>query len=371
MINLRYHIVSITAVFLALGIGLVFGSSFIDAATVEGLRDNLEAIEGQNDALRDENTHLRQQIDAFEDDQDALTQELAQLVDGRLAGVPVVVLTVEGVDPDTVQSTADAIAAAGADLGGVLRLTERLALDDDAEVTDLADVLQLGVDDPARLRASLARRLGTELATAAAPVVPDGPVDPAATDTTPADDTATTDPGGATTTTVAGGGVATPEPELLAALRGAGFVELDAPAEAPEGFVVVPAAGLRLVVVAGGGSVLGDGDLLDALVERVAADVVEGQPGPVVVAAQRGPEPGADLPDGTDPDAERVAFVGPLRDSDTLRGRLSTVDHLERFSGLLATVLAVEHGGAGQRGHYGVGPGAQGLVPPPLTPEGG
>jgi hypothetical protein len=33
MINLRYHIVSITAVFLALGIGLAFGAAFIDRAT--------------------------------------------------------------------------------------------------------------------------------------------------------------------------------------------------------------------------------------------------------------------------------------------------------------------------------------------------
>jgi hypothetical protein len=37
MINLRYHIVSLTAVFLAIGIGLAFGSSFLDQATVDGI----------------------------------------------------------------------------------------------------------------------------------------------------------------------------------------------------------------------------------------------------------------------------------------------------------------------------------------------
>ena len=35
MINLRYHIVSITAVFLALGIGLTLGSTFLDRVTVD------------------------------------------------------------------------------------------------------------------------------------------------------------------------------------------------------------------------------------------------------------------------------------------------------------------------------------------------
>ena len=39
MINLRYHIVSITAVFLALAIGVVMGTSFLSRATVDLLND--------------------------------------------------------------------------------------------------------------------------------------------------------------------------------------------------------------------------------------------------------------------------------------------------------------------------------------------
>ena len=40
MINLRYHIVSIVAVFLALGIGVLMGSTIVDRAIVSTLRSS-------------------------------------------------------------------------------------------------------------------------------------------------------------------------------------------------------------------------------------------------------------------------------------------------------------------------------------------
>ena len=42
MINIRYHIVSITAVFLALTVGMVVGSTFIGGQTVETLKSRLD-----------------------------------------------------------------------------------------------------------------------------------------------------------------------------------------------------------------------------------------------------------------------------------------------------------------------------------------
>ena len=44
MINLRYHIVSLTAVFLAIGIGLTLGSTFLDRATVDNLNGQLDSL---------------------------------------------------------------------------------------------------------------------------------------------------------------------------------------------------------------------------------------------------------------------------------------------------------------------------------------
>ena len=50
MINLRYHIVSIIAVFLALAIGVVMGTSFLGKATVDQLKTQISRAESRIDA---------------------------------------------------------------------------------------------------------------------------------------------------------------------------------------------------------------------------------------------------------------------------------------------------------------------------------
>ncbi|MBV9664035.1 MAG: copper transporter, partial [Actinobacteria bacterium] len=44
MINFRYHLVSLTAVFLALAIGIAMGATVVDQATVKLLRSQLESV---------------------------------------------------------------------------------------------------------------------------------------------------------------------------------------------------------------------------------------------------------------------------------------------------------------------------------------
>ena len=61
MINLRYHIVSIVAVFLALGIGLALGSTFVDSILVNELKDQVDEFEiEQQDALELRDTAIAQ-----------------------------------------------------------------------------------------------------------------------------------------------------------------------------------------------------------------------------------------------------------------------------------------------------------------------
>ena len=45
MLNLRYHIVSVVAVFLALGIGLALGSTFVDSILVNELEDQVNQLD--------------------------------------------------------------------------------------------------------------------------------------------------------------------------------------------------------------------------------------------------------------------------------------------------------------------------------------
>ena len=63
MINFRYHIISIVAVFLALAVGVVMGSAVIDKAVVQTLEDQQAAIDRRVDQVILENDQLRTSLE--------------------------------------------------------------------------------------------------------------------------------------------------------------------------------------------------------------------------------------------------------------------------------------------------------------------
>jgi uncharacterized coiled-coil protein SlyX len=365
MINLRYHIVSLTAVFLAIGIGLTLGSTFLDRATVENLDGQLQNLETRL-ADRDEQIQeLQGQLERSEALQAALDEQGSALLTDRLDDVPVVVLASAGVDEADIDGVLDALQTAGADVRGRWWLTERFLLSNGGDVTDLAAALGEESGDPARLRRVAIDALAAELRAGQQarpaelpatepddepeadedPLVEDGvPAEPGAPPVPPEDETAVADDdaGAAADADAAG-----PTPRTARALLDAGFLRFDAVpggAEAPG----LP-AGVRVVVV-GGSSVVPDDLLVQPLVQRLTRGI--GTPTRTVVASAMG--------DGTAV-SEAVATI---RDDERLRTLVSTVDGLDHFQGWVATVLAVEDLADGVVGHYGLGAGATALLPP-------
>jgi len=110
---------------------------------------------------------------------------------------------------------------------------------------------------------------------------------------------------------------------------------------------VIPVAGTRFVVASGAGAEVGD-DLLALPLAQVLATA-----GAKAVAAEA----------GQDTDGGRAVFVGLIRGDATANGKVSTVDNLESPMGQAAVVLALEELGESRVGHFGVGPGAQRLLP--------
>ena len=328
MINFRFHIVSLTAVLLALGIGLVLGTTFLDDALEEALKDQLSGLEASLDRARQRNGDLQGQLDAFRDEADELEAQLGErLYQGQLAGDPVLVISTRGVDEEWVEAVTSSLTQADADLVGTWWLTDRLALDDDAEVEDLSNALEASTDDAERLERSLARQMADVLFGAA-----DAPDE-----------------------VQVGEAAAPAEPALLSGLREGGFVQYDLPEGAEGDVVELPASGLRIVLVDGPGAQVPASQVLQPMLTELT---VEG-PAPVVAVA---PE---ELPDDQAEDPPPV-LVRIIRDDDTLAERLSTVDDIDRVSGRAATVLATVDATPGSPiiGHYGTGDGASRLVPP-------
>lgn len=319
MINFRYHIVSLIAVFLALGIGVIIGTAVIDSAVVDrlesqqrGLERNIENVAGENDRLRGELSDERETAER-------LAEEGSQrLLDGTLTDVPVISIAARQAETSGFEDLVSLLESADARHVGTLWLTERFDLDDEGERNDLAEVLTL----PASLSV-------TTLRTAAIGRLADGLRPDLA-----------------------------PDPTVVA-LRDAGFVDYEAPEGVPDEELPAVEAGTRVVVALAGPATSAvserlTGPLLENLVQVAAGEAVV----PVLaVAASLGED-------------DELGLIAEVRDDDELSGLLSTVDNIDEFAGRLAAVLALADLGAQRTGHYGRADGAQRLLPAPVGTDG-
>jgi len=135
VINFRYHIVSLMAVFLALSVGIVLG------VTLRGPVD--EGLVTQADQDRKQVTDLRTELDrrdALDDYRDAWAQRSGkELTQGALSGRRVAVVVM----PDAPTATVNALSTAVSDAGGVLTHTVKVNKDvfDPARATAVTKAL--------------------------------------------------------------------------------------------------------------------------------------------------------------------------------------------------------------------------------------
>jgi hypothetical protein len=297
VISLRYHAVSIAAVFLALAVGVVLGAS--------GVSDRvLAAVSAQRDDFGSQVAGLTAERDAL-----AARQRVADEFAGRVGPSAVrgvlqgqsVALVVAGGDPQDRDAVAGLAQQAGATLTGRLELTD-------------------AVGDPAR--ADQLRELTARL-------LPAGAQLPAASDT------------GSLLGGLLGGVLLARDgrPQVsredadavLTGLTSAGFVR---PGEAP--------GAANLVLVVTGGALSGpDAPDAAAVYARLAAEL-DRSGGGAVLAGRSG-------------SADATGAVGVARADPQVVAGLSTVDDVQAAAGRVAAVLALREQVDGRAGRYGTG----------------
>ncbi len=161
MINLRYHIVSLAAVFLALGLGVLAGTTVIDQRLVESLEANTRALQNTIDNRDTEIRGLKSQIALFQGFSDAVVPGLLR---GELAGRAVVLLTDRQAPGNVVSTIAEALTLAGAKRPTRLRFTDRWGLDQPATTRQLAAVLGTTGTDRDALIGEAATRIASRIA---------------------------------------------------------------------------------------------------------------------------------------------------------------------------------------------------------------
>ncbi|WP_028935432.1 copper transporter [Pseudonocardia spinosispora] len=307
MMSLRYHVVSLTAVFLALALGVVLGSTSVSQrllSVVAGDRDNLTTQVDQLSAQRDQLQAQQRAANGFG------AAVGPTVVKGQLAQRKVVLVLGSGADPTDRDAVRQLLSDAGATVTGEVELTDAII-------------------DPAR--ADAVRDLTTRL-------LPSGAQLPSATDA-----------GG-----LVGGLLGN---VLLVGRNGQPHAASDQAAAAltglTQGGFVKPGAkpdpAQLAVVLTGGGLSGADAPERAATLARLSSELDRAGSG-AVLAGRSGSE------GSTGP-------VGVVRADGTISATLSTVDDVETAVGRVAAVLALREQTAGQAGRYGAASTAQAPIP--------
>jgi Copper transport outer membrane protein, MctB len=295
MVSFRFHLVSLVAVFLALGMGVLAGTTVINQGLVRRLR--AQTAEFERDAASQ-----AAELDMWRGFGE---QVMAYVVEDRLIGADVVMVTQDGTDEALIAAARRVLEQAGADLLGLLSVSERMALQDDSSRASLAVIVDgLATDDPETLTTEAAEGMAEELAFGAE------------------------------------GAEILPEliREEFVVVRGREFGDS----------VVGSLDGDEAVVVVAGGrepAVVDPNGFLVPLVEGLVTD------GARVAAAESL--------------VTRYPFVTLLREDAGVNGEISTQDNVDQVPGQAGLVLGVQDLLRGSPGHYGVKDGASELLPPP------
>ena len=306
MVDFRFFIISIVAVFLALGLGIVLGSAFLGDPILQTIERRVQDALGRNAQLEEEILDLEAELDR---DQEFMSGIETVVVDGSLVGAAVVVIDIEGTDGGLTDAVRGVVEEAGGEVASEVRVTEKVELSESADQEVLARTLATGATEPEELRTLLGRELGDALV--------------------------------ALRREEREVGSSRAAEELIDQLVDLGYVSLDS----VEGDGVPQDAAF---VIAAGGS---EAPLwpIEALVESLGSSLAQARV-PVVAAE-------------TSDSAWGV--VAGLRDGDVADAPLSTVDNAETTPGRIAVALALDLAPE-STGHWGIDDGAAGPVPTPI-----
>ena len=317
MIDFRYHLVSIIAVFLALTVGIVLGTTMLQDPLLDTLRDETAELRGQTEDLRAE----RDMADRVNAGADRLADAAAEdLLADRLQGLGVVLVQAPGADTDTVASLGERVEEAGGSVTGRIEVRADLV---DPGNTAFVDELALQVSTaPSSLEGmSGHEKAGTEVARALAQRPGRGPDGEEEGSEGPEYDPA------AALETFAEGGLISVHGEPAG---GADALVVVAPSTAGQ---------------AGGGSPQAENTVLAAFTSALHP-LVEG----LVLA-------------GDVPSSRGEGLLARVRRE---QAGFATVDMAGRPMGDIVAVLALAEDIGGDGGAYGVGEGVRGFMPDPL-----
>jgi hypothetical protein len=365
VIDFRYHVVSIVAIFLALTVGLVIGASILSGGLANGLRNDLSKA---NDQISNQQSEIKKLDTQLDQQGTYITDTAAQLVDGRLSGSCVAMVQIDGADTGTyaavrtmVQKQSGALVCSDTKLNAALtaptsqsQLTSLLKAHTPAgqKFTGGLAAQSVALIAEALTTYQPSTETGTDTGGSATPTAPaTGAAGPGGSGGTGAGGRAgTTPPGGGATSSLATMSAS----EALATLKdfqSAGMITMATP----------PLAGgvPNLAYVQAPASAAGDTATDNAAYLAFAMALRKGGAGTVVGGSG-----------GTGGSADKGGLLEAIIADATATREITTVDDTDVTMGQVASVFCLydqSQGGATVAGHYGTGADNDGPIPP-ITP---
>jgi Copper transport outer membrane protein, MctB len=303
VISFRYHLVSIVAVFLALALGIVVGTTALNGPITTDLRKQVNTLKTDRTTLANEVKSLQRQVS---DAGQFAASFGSQLVQGTLTKQQVVIIGLPGARTSVEDGITKQIDAAGGKVSGHLELTD--AYIDPRRSNDITSLVTSGVHPQGLTlpEVSNAGQLG----------------------------------GALLAFVLLGKGEATDLSQVLS-----GFSELHMVSDG--GHAISPST---TVVVVGSGTLVSANYAASA--ELALIDALQHAGGHVVVA-------------GDSASATKAGIVAAVRGPNGDKATVSTVDNADSAIGQVSTVLALADIVKSTVGHYGTAKTADALFPSP------
>jgi hypothetical protein len=314
VIDFRYHLVSLIAVFMAIALGIIIGTTALNEPILADIENQVSDLEQDKRALEDRTQQLQTELATAE----AFEQAVAPaVVDSTLAGRSVLLIrTNEEVAPEIVDQVTALIGQAGGTVNGAITLRPEYS---DPSTASALQSYATGGGLPAGIELPPTDDAGQLVGSLLAQVFMIPP----------------------------GGGPA-PDAGAVSSVL-AGLTSLDALSSDSD--TVTPA---DYAVVLTSGAFTGDdaAERNGTLVELVSALDVAGS-GAVVA--------------GDAATAGDNGLVGAIRADPSLSAAVSTVDNVDTVAGRISTVLALGAESDGTSGKYGTGEDTQPVPPVPAA----
>lgn len=130
MVDFRYHLVSLIAVFMALAVGIILGAGPLQNSIGNALSDQVESLRTSRDDAREDVERLEGNVESYQAGLEGMTPGL---VDSSLANVNVALVVLPGADSADIDRATKAVTDAGATMVGTVSLTSVAVSADDAE----------------------------------------------------------------------------------------------------------------------------------------------------------------------------------------------------------------------------------------------